>query len=336
MTSIRPRPATITDIARQAGVSTATVSYVLNDAPAGARIPEETRARVRAIADELGYVPHANARSLRTGSRDLVLYVHFDVVHGPLATGFLYGFTRALRDLGYTLMQYGAERHRGVKAARSWAALRPAAVIAGDDRLTPAGVALLLKAGIRVFGMGSDPAAAKGTGLSTLIMDHRAIGLAAGRDLLERGYRDLAVVVPVDPPLRVMGEGRLEGVREAAAEVGASVRVHEMEYSPGSAAGIVAAWGEEGLPEGVFGYNDEFAGLLLGALLDAGVDVPGRVGLMGADDVMLCRMLRPTLSSVRVESESPEEIARRVVASITEGTEVHLSPWSPVPVRRQT
>ncbi|MFF1672897.1 LacI family DNA-binding transcriptional regulator [Nocardiopsis flavescens] len=57
MTSSRPRPATIGDIARRAGVSTAAVSYVLNDAPGGARIPEETRERVRAAADEMGYVP---------------------------------------------------------------------------------------------------------------------------------------------------------------------------------------------------------------------------------------------------------------------------------------
>ncbi|MFL1382009.1 MULTISPECIES: LacI family DNA-binding transcriptional regulator [unclassified Nocardiopsis] len=336
MTSIRPRPATITDIARQAGVSTATVSYVLNDAPAGARIPEETRARVRAAADDLGYVPHASARSLRTGSRDLVLYVHFDVAHGPLASEFLYDLARALRDLGYTLMQYGAEKNRGVKAARAWAALRPAAVVAGDDRLTAAGVELLTKAGIRVIGLGSDPARAKGTGLSTLVMDHHAVGLAAGRHLTGRGYRDLAVVLPTDPPLRVMGEGRLAGVREAAAEAGAAVRVHDMDYSPAAAADLVAAWRAEGLPRGVFGYNDEFSGLLLGALLDAGVRVPDEVGLMGADDLMLCRMLRPALSSVRMEAESPQETARRITEAITEGTEVHLSPWTPVPVPRST
>ncbi|MFD6097589.1 LacI family DNA-binding transcriptional regulator, partial [Nocardiopsis flavescens] len=65
MTSSRPRPATIGDIARRAGVSTAAVSYVLNDAPGGARIPEETRERVRAAADEMGYVPGGGARGRR-------------------------------------------------------------------------------------------------------------------------------------------------------------------------------------------------------------------------------------------------------------------------------
>jgi hypothetical protein len=50
------RPATSVDVARLAGVSQATVSYVLNDAP-GVTISEATRARVRAAADELGYAP---------------------------------------------------------------------------------------------------------------------------------------------------------------------------------------------------------------------------------------------------------------------------------------
>ncbi len=336
MTSIRPRPTTITDIARRAGVSTATVSYVLNDAPAGARIPESTRARVRAIADELGYVPHASARSLRTGSSDLVLHVQIDAVQGPLASEFLHRLTRSLRELGYTLMQYGAERNRGVKAARTWASMRPAAVIAGYDRLTPAGIDLLRRSDIQVIAVGVDAAEVKGTGVSTLTMDNEGVGAEAARHLLERGYRDLAAVVPAEGPVREMGEGRLEGLREAAAAAGATVRRHEMDWSPESAGEIVRTWLDEGLPEGVFGYNDEFGGLLLGALLDAGVRVPEQVGLVGADDVMLCRMLRPRLTSVRLESESSDQVARRIVAAVTERTEVHLSPWTPVLVRRDT
>ncbi|WP_159941824.1 MULTISPECIES: LacI family DNA-binding transcriptional regulator [unclassified Nocardiopsis] len=336
MTSIRPRPATITDIARQAGVSTATVSYVLNDAPAGARIPEATRARVRAVADELGYVPHASARSLRTGSSSMVLHVHLDVVQGQLASEFLYGLTHALRELGYTLMQYGAERNRGVKAARGWAGMRPAAVIAGYDRLTPAGIDLLGKSGIRVVAVGADPAEVKGTGLSTLRMDNRTVGEEAARHLVGRGYRDLAAVIPAEPPLRGMGEERLRGLREAAAAEGATVRTQDMDWSPESAGSVVRAWLAEGLPEGVFGYNDEFSGLLLGALHDAGVRVPEQVGLVGADDIMLCHMLRPKLTTVRLEAQDPGEVARRIVEVVTERAEVHLSPWRPVLVRRGT
>ncbi|MEV2276399.1 LacI family DNA-binding transcriptional regulator [Nocardiopsis sp. NPDC049922] len=350
MTSIRPRPATITDIAKRAGVSTATVSYVLNDTP-GARIPEATRSRVRSVADELGYVPHASARSLRTGSSDLVLYVQMDVVQGPLASRFLHDLSRGLRELGYTLMQYGPERSRGVKAARSWAGMRPSAVIAGDDRLTPAGIELLRKADIRVIAVGTSSGRAKELGVSTLTMDHHGLGEIAGRHLVERGCRDIASVVPGQDVLRQMGERRLAGVRSGAgvaeesgsgAGVGSgtgsevTVRRHDMDWTPESAAELVGTWLEEGLPDGVFGYNDEFSGLLLGALVDAGVRVPEQVALVGADDVMLCQMLRPRLTSVRMESEDPEATARRIVDAVRGRAEVHLSPWTPVLVQRET
>ncbi|MFI6577012.1 LacI family DNA-binding transcriptional regulator [Nocardiopsis sp. NPDC050513] len=340
MTSIRPRPATITDIAKRAGVSTATVSYVLNDTP-GARIPEATRSRVRSVADELGYVPHASARSLRTGSSDLVLYVQMDVVQGPLASRFLHDLSHGLRALGYTLMQYGAERSRGVKAARTWAGMRPSAVIAGDDRLTPAGIELLRKADIQVIAVGTSTGRAKELGVSTLTMDHHRLGEIAGRHLVERGCLDIAAVVPRQDVLRQMGERRLEGVRSGAGATvesgaGAAVRRHDMDWTPESAAELVRTWVGEGLPDGVFGYDDEFSGLLLGALSDAGVRVPEQVALVGADDVMLCQMLRPRLTSVRVESEDPQATARRIVDAVRDRAEVHLSPWTPVLVRRET
>lgn len=335
MTSIRPRPATLTDIAKRAGVSTATVSYALNDTP-GARITEATKARVRSIADELGYVPHASARSLRSGSSDLVLHVQMDAVQGPLATTFLSDLSRDLRELGYTLMQYGAERNRGVKAARTWAGMRPTAVVAGHDRLTPAGIELLRKADIQVVSVGADPELAKGTGVSTLNMDNRGAGEVAGKHLVERGCRDLAAVVPREGILREMGEPRLEGLANAAAAGGARVRRAEMDWSAEDAARVVGAWSDEGLPDGVFGYNDEFSGLLLGALLDAGVRVPEQVALVGTDDVMLCQMLRPRLTSVRMSSEDTGAVARRIVEALRDRTEVHLSPWTPALVRRQT
>src|SRR5436309_6772123 len=62
----RRRPPTSRDVAHRAGVSRATVSYVLNDVP-DSRISETTRERVREAAQKLGYIPHAMARSLRIG-----------------------------------------------------------------------------------------------------------------------------------------------------------------------------------------------------------------------------------------------------------------------------
>ena len=69
-----PDKVTGADVALAAGVSRATVSYVLNDT-VGQSIPEETRAKVKAAAERLGYVPHMAGRTLRRGRSDLVVLV---------------------------------------------------------------------------------------------------------------------------------------------------------------------------------------------------------------------------------------------------------------------
>ena len=69
---LRPRRPTGADVARRAGLSRATVSYVLNDTPHQA-IPEPTRQRVLAAAAELGYTPSAAGRALRSGHSEVVL-----------------------------------------------------------------------------------------------------------------------------------------------------------------------------------------------------------------------------------------------------------------------
>src|SRR3954447_11730402 len=86
------RRVTATDVAREAGVSQATVSYVLNDTP-GQTIPEQTRQRVRAAMDRLAYTPHAAARALRRGHSDTVLFVLPDWPLGASLVAVIEGLT---------------------------------------------------------------------------------------------------------------------------------------------------------------------------------------------------------------------------------------------------
>lgn len=148
---------TSADVARLAGVSRATVSYVLNNAEA-VRISEPTRRKVREAAEELGYVPHAAARSLRAGHTRIVLLPTSHVPIGPLYSTFLNELQWALRRLDYTVVQYGSLGLSGDAAARAWAELRPVAVISlGEIALSAHNVATLKRAGARaVITMGPD------------------------------------------------------------------------------------------------------------------------------------------------------------------------------------
>ncbi|WP_079030551.1 LacI family DNA-binding transcriptional regulator [Streptomyces ambofaciens] len=304
---------TSADVARLAGVSRATVSYVLNNADA-VRISEPTRRRVREAARELGYVPHAAARSLRAGRSRTVLMPAPSFPAGPLYSRFLSELQWALGRLDYTVVQYGTAGAHGDEAARAWAELRPVAVLVPGSGLGPQGVEILKRSGARaVFTLG--PEAVEGA--HALLMDHEIVGHRAARHLYGRGRRGIGVVVPAEDGLGIFSTPRLEGVRRAVRGTDATVTELPLAYDERDAARVAARWGSLGL-DAVFAYNDEYAMLLMRALQDAGTDVPGDTAVIGADDLMLGRLLRPRLSTVHLELPSGRDLAALVDRAVND------------------
>jgi LacI family transcriptional regulator len=97
----KPRPATRADVARYAGVSTAVVSYVVNDGPR--RVAPETAARVRTAIEILKYRPNANARALKKGSTDMLGLVLPDIVN-PFFAEYARALEVAAATYGYVLV----------------------------------------------------------------------------------------------------------------------------------------------------------------------------------------------------------------------------------------
>ncbi|MEU1010859.1 LacI family DNA-binding transcriptional regulator [Streptomyces sp. NPDC005890] len=303
----KPNTPTSADVARLAGVSRATVSYVLNNTSA-VRISEATRRRVHEAARELGYVPHAAARSLRAGHSRMVLMPAPAIPVGPLYGGFLNELQWALGRLDYTVVQYGSVGLQGDEAARAWAELRPVAVLVPGAGLGPEGVALLKRSGTRaVVTLGPG----RVDGAHALLMDHDAVGHCAGAHLYDRGRRRIGVVLPAESGLEAYSRPRLAGVREALRGTGAAVTELPLAYTEEAAAEVAAGWGASGL-DGVFAYNDEYAMLLMRALQDEGLRIPEDVAVIGADDLMLGRLLRPRLSTVHIELPSGRALAELV------------------------
>lgn len=328
-------PPTSADVARLAGVSRATVSYVLNGSDT-VRITDGTRARVRQAADELGYVPHAAARHLRAGRSRTVLLSAPSVPAGPLYAAFSHEVQRELRQRGYTVVHVssGAPDEPGEPAdtsvdVRAWAELRPVAAVALPPLvLTPQDVRLLKRSGTRVVITVGPPRVA---GAHTLTLDQRRVGAAAVAHLVERGRSRIGVVVPEEPGLRPFSAPRLAGARTEAASCGAHVQPLPLDWSEASAAGLAAHW--PGL-DAVFAYNDEYAVLLTRALLDAGHRVPDDIAVIGADNLLLARLMRPRLTSVHVEQLSGTEFAA-FVDDLLHETDTTDGSAAPERVRRR-
>lgn len=285
------RPPTSADVARLARVSRATVSFVLN-AVGDNRVGEETRQRVLAAAEELGYVPHALASSLRAGHSNLVLIPAFD---WPGSLSFFQTMSRLLDELGYTVVLQTSRSKPLLDAVRTWAALRPMGVFTAVDSLSPETVEILHKAGIRAImaiGTISSPL------VPTVLVNFAPFAELAAHYLQARGHRHIAVVMPRDPRLARFSVQRLAGVNKVGREYDLHIEQVPLAYGGEDAARLVASWRKGPRPTAVFTYNDEYGGQLLGALQDAGVRVPDDIALVGCDNLPLCEMLRPRLSSV--------------------------------------
>lgn len=303
---------TSADVARLAGVSRATVSYVLNN-NSTVRISDSTRRRVREAAGELGYVPHAAARTLRAGHTRMVLLPTTNHAAGPVHHHILRELESGLRRLDYTVVQHGSPGTCADEDARAWAELRPVAVVAPVGIVpTAQGIAMLRRAGAKaVITLGPQPV----DGAHALVMDQREVGSCATTHLLERGWRRIGVIMPEEPGFAAFAEPRLAGARRAAAGAGACIEPLPLRYEEESAAALALRWRTLGL-DAVFAYNDDYAMLLMRALQDAGIEVPRETAVIGADDLMLGRLLRPRLSSVRMElvtAQPPADLVDRLV-----------------------
>ena len=332
---------TLAAVARKAGVSTATVSYVLNGVQLD-RIPDATQTRVRDAALALGYVPNASARALSVGRSNLV------IAHIPGGSPMLQraaaGLDRLgtyLREEGFTLLLHSDASLSGLAAAQQWSALRPSALITDSKLLGDAGIKLMRQVGSTVIALDEQPVGE----LPTLAMDHSALGEVAAQHMIDRGCRTLCMVMPdanLPAGLLERARGRLEGVRRALRASRArrvKLTVAEMTCNARAAKRIVTDWVERGLPDGAIGFDDEYCGLLLGALTDANIEVPKDIALIGADDLPLCEMLRPRLTSVSLDLDSVKDsLAAPVIAAIrgewTTGT--RGEPWRASLHRRDT
>ncbi|WP_436772375.1 LacI family DNA-binding transcriptional regulator [Yinghuangia sp. YIM S09857] len=334
-----PRPGkapTSADVARAAGVSRTTVSFVLNDVP-GSGISDATRQKVLAAVRTLGYSPNAGARALRAGTSNLVVYAMPRWPLGHAIDTLIERARDALAERGLVLILHGDRKLTGLDAARAWAELRPRAVLADTWRCTPDSVAMLRRHGVRtVVLVGEEPVPYA----PTVVFEQKRIGVVATRYLAERGHRRIAAIVPTGE-LREPGELRFVGVRGAAADHGLELARVDMAFDHGAALTLARGWAADpDRPTALFAYNDEFAALMLRALREAGLTVPDDMAVMGVDDTPLCELVTPRLSTVALHTTSFAEMHVRVLMDLIDRTHEEELPeipeHEPLVVRRDS
>ncbi|SEN00757.1 LacI family DNA-binding transcriptional regulator [Palleronia pelagia] len=320
MTSRRPQSKpvpTLEDVAERARVSTATVSRCLN---APQRVSAVTRARVMAAVQELGYAPNFGAQALAARRTNTFGAIIPTMENAIFARG-LQAFQEVLTDEGVTLLVASS----GYRPAAEEEQIRSliargadALLLIGHDR-TAESYAMLERRQIpHVVTWAFDPDAPR----SSIGFDNRAAMATLTAEVLDRGHRRIAFI-------SAMTNGndrarlRVEGARSALAARGldpAAMPLEETEYSfHHGAAAFDRLMRQTPRPTAVLCGNDVLAAGALRQAREMGLDVPGEVSITGFDDIELCEIVTPALTTVHVPHREMGRRAARLLLDMRGG-----------------
>ena len=296
------------DVAREAGVSQTTVSFVLNDR-SDQTIPPETRQAVLAAAQRLGYVPFAAARTLRSGRSNVVLCVQPDFPIAQAFEEFKITLSQVLGESGYAcLFVHSAGSSKPL--AELWAHVQPAVVVAFGALPTP-DADPVRRAGIALLDNIFEPENRIVTGL-----DQRAVGRMQVQHLVEQGHERIGFGAGADPRERAFYEPRLLGATDACRELGLDPPITvPVQYSTESARSAVETWTRDSRVTAVAAFNDLVALAILAACRSDGVTVPDDLAIIGVDNLLAGSMTGPALTTIAINLTVP---ARSLSAKILE------------------
>lgn len=292
-----PTKARIGDVARAAGVSTATVSRALTFPD---RVLDETRERVLAAVRQLGYTPNGAARQLRAGSSRTVLVVVGKRRNPPFFSEVLRGIDVALSQAGYAVLMGNLDSVDGMEkylvdlvfGGHIDGALILASSVPSHNGRT------IADSGIPMVGICAETDI---PGIPAVLVDDEICCRTQTRYLLEMGHRRLAYLA--GPPGNYNERHRFAGFQ---AEVEAADLAQEdivrfegrYDFASGVAAGE-AFLKLERRPTGVVATSDEMAIAFMKTIRRGGLRVPADVSIVGFDGIEIGDFVEPTLTTIR-------------------------------------
>ena len=289
----KSRPVTLDDVARKSGVSRATASRALNGQ---AKVSDDVRTRVQLVADRLGYLPNAAARSLASGRAGVLGFVlpGGHLISAPYESRLLEAVADAATAAGYGVMLWMGTTEPGQALSDG---LRAGLV----DGVVVSGVALGSEWVEALFD-GPQPCVLVGRHPTRHVprveLTNEPSAAAAVDHLIAGGGRRIAVIL--GPSGRVDGHDRQVGYERSLYRNGIEVDTRLVERGD-----FTIESGYEAMrrllahrPDSVFACNDLMAAGALQAIAEAGLRVPDDIAVMGFDDLPIASRTNPPLSTV--------------------------------------
>ena len=308
MTGKRP---TLQDIAASLNVSVNTVSRALNNKSGVGR---ETRERIHAEAERIGYVPNAYARSLVLGSRMLIGLVITNASN-PFYAGLISEVEKYASEAGYSVILLSSDESMEREEEAADGVLRSgidgAIVVPVQGKRHP--WLRVQKAGVPIVVVNRQLPDLSADLVRT---DNYAGMYAATRHAIDQGARNL-VLYEEDLPILTI-QHRIDGYRAAKADAGIEPTDNSVVYVPARRSGnAILPWHADEahrttvdlldrghLPDAIITGNDYFALGAMRALHQRGIEVPGRTLVIGYGDYPFSAHLTPPLTSVRLPTKA--------------------------------
>ncbi|KIL41181.1 LacI family transcriptional regulator [Gordoniibacillus kamchatkensis] len=309
---------TIKDIAKLAGVSHTTVSRAMNDSPL---INDETKLRIRALAEQLGYTPNLYAKSL-VSDRSHHVGLFFTTLYTGTSAGFFHDAVRGVSEVlrsGYQLVVKGIDDCRAggfhTITSKSFDGIIAVSQSEEDDDF----LASVREKGIPLVVLNRQ--LEEGQCLNIVSDEAEGVRQAVGY-LLKLGHENVAMIA--GKPGFKSAVVRRSGYEEALAAAGIDVRrdyVAAGEYTVES--GLAAMRRLLRLrerPTAVFCANDQMALGAMKAIAEAGLRAPEDIAVAGFDDDVFAAYVTPALTTVRRPiAEMSRMAAQRLLQEIEQG-----------------
>ncbi|HVZ51997.1 MAG TPA: LacI family DNA-binding transcriptional regulator [Pseudolabrys sp.] len=330
------RQPTQLDIARMAGVSTATVSRVLNGSPL---VKPELRERVEAVMTQRGYFPHAAARALAS-NRTYTIGAVIPTLNNAIFAASINAFERELQAADYTLLVAVSNYDLDMEAVQVRRLLERGVeglLLIGNDH-RDAVYKMLRRAGVvSVNTWAFDPQQRQ----PNIGFSNRDAAFALVDHLLALGHRRIGMIAGIADG-NDRARDRLDAVRERLGRHGLALEpksTMEIPYSIAEARAALARLAEQNaLPTALICGNDVIALGVLFEALERGIAVPGRLSITGFDNLPLTEHIRPAITTIVVPAqEMGDAAALAILAAIESGKRIRSRELSaPLLVRETT
>lgn len=317
----KPEVVTLKSVAQHLGLTPGTVSAVLNDSPSARSIPQETKNRIRAAAQELNYRPNFFARTLRN-KRTYTIGVIAEEIGDSYGSPIISGIEQYLRQRNYFFLTV-VHRHDAALLNRY------------SQLLSERGVEGIITVDTTVQDAPVLPTVAiaghkKLKGVTNIVLDHEKAAILALSHLKELHHERIAFMK--GNPISSDAQDRWEAIVRVAARLGIAIdpdlTVHIDADDPTPKLGY--PFTQQLLSRNkpftaLFAYNDISAIGAIRAIQERGLRVPQDISVLGFDDIPGAEFHSPSLTTVRQPLHRMGEVAAETLLNRIEGKKEYPS-----------